>query len=228
MVRLARRVAINGCGSQPNIGTMDVPPPIDFLQPETALAWANAANLKRPWRAHFFGAIVEKLRSVARPACSVLELGSGPGYLAEVVMQALPHVHYTLLDFSEPMHDLARTRLRHFAHVRFENRDFRSAEWAADLGLFDAIVTVQAVHELRHKDRVGRLHEAVKTLLRADGQYLVCDHVLGPGGMTDDQLYMTVVEQADALKEAGFPDVALVLEKGGLVLHRARALGEMS
>jgi hypothetical protein len=61
----------------------------------------------------------------------------------------------------------------------------------------------------------------VYQLLRADGLYLVCDHVLGPGGMTNGELYMTTFEQAAVLKLAGF-SVSVLLEKGGLVLHCAR------
>jgi hypothetical protein len=40
--------------------------------------------------------------------------------------------------------------------------------------------------------------------------------------MTNGELYMTSSEQAAALKVAGFGDVAVLLEKGGLVLHCAR------
>jgi hypothetical protein len=52
--------------------------------------------------------------------------------------------------------------------------------------------------------------------------YLVCDHVLGPEGMSNADLYMTALEQGDALRAAGFGDVEEVLEQKGLVLHRAR------
>ena len=39
--------------------------------------------------------------------------------------------------------------------------------------------------------------------------------------MKNTDLYMTVREQAQALNEGGFPPVVCLLEKGGLVLHRA-------
>jgi len=200
---------------------MDVPSPIDFSRVEEAAAWAEAANLKRPWRADFFGAIVEELRSLGRRSLSVLELGSGPGYLAEAVIRALPDAEYTLLDVSTPMQDLARARLGRDTNARFVVADFRSGDWTENLGPFDAVLTVQAVHELRHKDRAIGLHKAVGRLLSSGGMYLVCDHVVGPGGMTNRDLYMTAWEQAEAMRASGFQDVALVLEKGGLVLHRA-------
>ena len=89
------------------------------------------------------------------------------------------------------------------------------------LGMFEAIVTPQAVHELRHKDRARGLHAQAAALLAPGGAYLVCDHFAGEGGMKDDQLSMTVKEQAAALNGAGFDRVEQLLLKGGLVLHRA-------
>lgn len=201
---------------------MDVPSPIDFSRIEDAQAWADAANLKRPWRAEFFVGIVSELREHQMSSASVLELGSGPGYLAERVLRELPDVSYTLLDFSPAMHQLARARLGAAAGAHFVVADFTCDGWSNDLGRFDAVVTVQAVHELRHKRHARGLHQAVYRLLRSRGLYLVCDHIVGPGGMTDAELYMTVPEQTETLKAAGFRDVSTVLEKGGLVLHRGR------
>jgi ubiquinone/menaquinone biosynthesis C-methylase UbiE len=201
---------------------MDVPSPIDFSRVEDAQAWADAANVKRPWRADFFDAIVHELISLGIPSASVLELGSGPGFLAERVLQALPDVTYTLLDSSAAMQELARVRVGRRVGVQFVAADFKRDHWADGLGSFDAVATMQAVHELRHKRHAVALHQAVGGLLRRGSIYLVCDHFAGPGGMADHELYMTVSEQAGALACAGFADVSVVLEKGGLVLHRAR------
>ena len=46
--------------------------------------------------------------------------------------------------------------------------------------------------------------------------YLLCDHFAGEGGMTNDQLYMSVEEQQSALRRAGFTEVEVLLLKGGL------------
>jgi ubiquinone/menaquinone biosynthesis C-methylase UbiE len=193
---------------------------IDLRQIEDARAWAETANVKRPWRIEFFAAMVEELRSLRQPSPSVLELGSGPGYLAETVLRALPVVRYTLLDFSPAMQTMATTRLGSLPGVQFVTADFRNDAWENALGPFDAVLTMQAVHELRDKSRAVGLHEAAYRRLRAGGLYLVCDHVLGPGGMTNSELYMTTSEQTNALRASGFKDVSVVLEKRGLVLHR--------
>jgi cyclopropane fatty-acyl-phospholipid synthase-like methyltransferase len=201
---------------------MDVPSSIDFRSADTARAWSAEANTKRPWRAEFFAAIATEIAALHAPKVTVLELGSGPGFLAEVVLARVPGVHYTLLDFSPAMHDIARERLGAPADVRFVTTDFKSDGWADTLGRFDVVVTVQAVHELRHKRHAVTLHRAVRTVLEPAGVYLVCDHVAGKNGMADTELYMTAAEQAAALRSAGFVDAGTVLEQHEMLLQRAR------
>jgi SAM-dependent methyltransferase len=202
---------------------MDVPSPIDFCQQEEAEAWAASANAMRPWRTDFFTAIVGELQRLDKPSLSVLELGSGPGFLAEAVVRNVPRVRYTLLDSSPAMHRIARTKMRRSQHAQFITADFRGADWITEVGIFDAVVTVQAVHELRHKRHAAGLHRLVHSCLRPAGLYLVCDHVVGPEGMTDADLYMTATEQYEALDLAGFRGIKVVLEKKGLILFEAAA-----
>ena len=75
------------------------------------------------------------------------------------------------------------------------------------LSRFDAVATMQAVHELRHKSRAEGLHRQARALLAPGGVYLVCDHYLGPDGMSNDQLYMTVSEQRECIERAGYGNV---------------------
>jgi len=91
------------------------------------------------------------------------------------------------------------------------------------LSPFDAVVTNQAVHELRHKQRALGLHVQVRSLLSRGGLYLVCDHYLGEDGMKNAELYMSEDEQRAALSAAGFVRVERVVSLRGLVLHRACA-----
>ena len=199
---------------------VDVPSPIDLRLMEDARPWAETALARRPVRPEFFDAFA---RTIGPGPKRVLELGSGPGFLADHLLRALPELRYTALDFSPAMHQLARERLGERAPgVTFVERSFRAPSWVAGLGPFDAIVTHQAVHELRHKYHAPALHAQAKTLLAAGGSYLACDHYLGGDGLSNDQLYMTVDEQRAALVEGGFGHVEAVLCKGGLALWLAR------
>lgn len=200
----------------------DVPTPIDFLRSDHARDWEASANVVRPWRSLFFDAFVSELRAIGREPLSVLDLGSGPGFLAKAITDALPSTRYTLLDFSPAMHQLARARLGDGPRAEFVIANMRDCGWNAGLPPMDAVVTLQAVHELRHRTRAPGLHRAVHALLRPGGVYLVCDHFLGEGGMANQDLYMSVADQREALIDAGFTDVAPVLQHESLVLHRAR------
>jgi len=199
---------------------IDVPSPIDLRNIEDAREWASKAMDARPWRIDFFNTFYTELVTVG--ARTVLELGSGPGFLADHLLSISPEFDYTALDFSAAMHQLATERLGDKScRVVFVERSFREPRWGNGLGPYDAVVTNQAVHELRHKAYATALHAQVRQLLKAGGIYLVCDHFVGDGGMKNDQLYMTIDEQCDALLAAGFNMVESVLAKGGLVLHRA-------
>lgn len=204
----------------------DVPSPIDFRSMDDARQWAATALSRRPLRERFFQQFITELRAVNRARVRVLELGSGPGFLAQRILETLPAVDYTMLDFSKAMHELARERLGPLMRqVRAILADFKHDGWDENIGEFDAVVTNQAVHELRHKKHALSLHRTVRSLVGTRGPYLVCDLYAGRYGMTDDILFMTVEEQRDCLKAAGFGDVTNLLEMAGLVLHRALVVG---
>jgi hypothetical protein len=71
-----------------------------FHHREEARAWTDTANLKRPWRADFLAAIAQELSTLRPQPLAILELGSGPGFLAAAILEQLPGVSYTLLDYS--------------------------------------------------------------------------------------------------------------------------------
>ncbi len=209
---------------------VDVPSPIDLQAEADARAWADAANRVRPWRLDFFAAISAALPAVA--PLRVLELGAGPGFLAERVLRDHPAARLVLLDHSAAMQSMAAQRLQPLLastapeprppRVIHLCRSFKDDGWAAGLGPFDAVVTHQAVHELRHRRHAPALHAAVRSVLAPGGVYLVSDHHLGDGGMANADLYMTVDEQRQAMQAAGFGQVDELLRRQGLVLHRAR------
>ena len=202
----------------------DIPSPIDLRKMDAARDWAKSAMEKRPWRTEFFRSITHELVQLNAANLSVLELGSGPGFLARHLLEALPSVVYVALDFSPAMHELAKEHLGALAErMQFLNVDFKEPHWSAPLSAFDAVVTVQAVHELRHKRHAVSLYGTVRELLRNRGIFLMCDHFIGEGGMSDTALYMSPEEQEAALRLGGFTQVKMILRNGGLALFRATA-----
>ena len=197
----------------------DVPSPIDLRCMHDALAWEQTA-MQRPYRLDFFNAFADELQKLNREHLRVLELGSGPGFLAKHLIERLPHVQLTLLDFSSAMHELAAKRLGQSAKVTYVYASFKDSGWEQNLQTFDAVITNQAVHELRHKAYAVGLHKAAKRIVKPGGVYLICDHYYGEGAMQNEQLYMSLDEQKSSLEVAGFA-VTEVLVKGGRALYSA-------
>lgn len=197
----------------------DLPIRVDFRDAATARTWIEETRIKRPFRPRFFAAFCAALAS--RRALRILELGSGPGQLAREILVHCDVDTYVALDFSRAMHELAAEYLGDLARrVTFVVRDFREPTWPEGLGTFDAIATMQAVHETRHKRHAVPLFERARTLLAPGGLVLYCDHYLQP----EASLPALTLERADqplALERAGFVDVHRLHDEGSMALYSA-------
>ena len=201
----------------------DVPSPIDFHDPAQARAWVEETIRGRPYRPRFFAAFASALNERFDKPIDILELGSGPGHLAEVILQHCAVASYVALDFSAAMHDLARARLAAFLdRVEFVERDFRIPDWGAGLRNFDAVVTLQAAHEIRHKRHFVSFLVAARERLRNAGTLLYCDHYMERGSGKNPDLMLDRDAQLTALREAGFMDVSRLLDEGGMALYSAK------
>jgi SAM-dependent methyltransferase len=205
------------------VGDIDVPSPIDFHDLAQARAWEEDTIARRPWRPEFFAAFASELKDSFAPPFSVLELGSGPGHLARTILLECPLANYCALDFSEAMHTLARERLGALSRrIQFLIRDFRSPDWHEDTAPFDAIVTMQAAHELRHKRHLPKFLSQATQVLTPGGVLLYCDHY-AEGGQ-NPELVLNRDDQPRALENAGLGNIRRILDKGGMALYAARRL----
>jgi SAM-dependent methyltransferase len=194
----------------------DLPIRVDFRDPATARTWIAETAIKRPYRPRFFAAFCAAL--APRAKLRILELGSGPGQLAREILAHCDVATYTALDFSPAMHAIAAETLGELApRVTFVVRDFREPAWPADLGPFDAIVTLQAAHETRHKRHLVPLLERARTLLVPGGVLLYADHYLTPETKLPE-LMPARDDQPLALERAGFTAVQLCHEEHAMAL----------
>jgi SAM-dependent methyltransferase len=196
----------------------DVPISVDFLDPAHARRWAEETPRRRPWRTSFFA---EFCTALAGTQLRILELGAGPGHLAREILTRCDVSEYLALDFSDAMHALAREHLGELAgRVAFITRDFRAPDWIAGLSGLDAVVTMQAVHETRHKRRALPLLAQARTILRPGGQLLYCDHYFEDGKKPG--LMLDRAEQPEVLRAAGYAHVELLRDEGGMAIYAAR------
>ncbi len=200
----------------------DVASPIDFRDPAQAKAWEATTMARRPYRTQFFAFFVAAIRDRFSQSISLLELGSGPGHLAEQLLLHCRVSRYVALDFSAAMHELAVQWLGALvSNVEFVERDFRGTYWPNGLGLFDCVVTMQAAHETRHKRYLPDFLSRARQCLVPGGMILYCDHYWEAGTAKNPQLYATAEEQPLALRDAGFTRVEKLLDVGGMALFAA-------
>jgi len=198
----------------------DIPYGDDWQSAANVATWIDAADRERPWRAQIRERIAEHVGTLRRDV-RILELGSGPGLLAECILERCSNVSgYTLLDFSPHMLAASRERLARFPIAHFVLASFRSHDWVESVpGPFDCVVSMQAIHELRHKRHAPRLYRQVHQVTAPRGQLLICDHVPLDETPRSEALYMTEQEQFAALSSAGFKQVQAVLSVDTLRLY---------
>lgn len=134
------------------------------------------------WNSRFLGtidptrerrreAILCALGTPARPPVRVLDLGTGPGPLAERILRQFPGSQVVGVDF-----DPVRLRVAEVAmapngsRVDWVRADIRREDWSAELptGRFDAVVSSLALHWLE-KGELRRLFRDLHQLLRPGG-----------------------------------------------------------
>jgi ubiquinone/menaquinone biosynthesis C-methylase UbiE len=185
----------------------EVPSDHDFFDPAYVKHWTESISRYRPERKRLFEVFAAEAARIKKGALSVFELGCGPGFLAEALLQNCEIARYTLLDFSPQMLNLSRSRLAKFQdRTVLVQADFKKADWTAGIDAsFDLIVSLQAVHELRHASRIPKLYAQLHSLLLPGGTILICDHVnsYSPSGHRAAH-FMTVEEHLSTFKKVGF------------------------
>lgn len=194
--------------------------PHDYFNEAYVQEWERIANTRRPFRIQFFETFAMELAQIAEPR--ILEIGSGPGFLAEYLLGRLPITAYHLFDFSPPMLTLSRTRLAAFSDlIHFHQGSFLDAGWWQSLpGPFDAMISMQAIHEARQSERIPRLYTEMGLLLKAGGALLIADQVNNE--VKNEAHLLTADEQMSALTQAGFQSVRQVYAAGDLAMFGAR------
>ncbi len=199
---------------------VDIPSDHSFFDPGYVRHWLEDTTVRNPARPAFFDAFAEQLSAPSWPALSVLELGSGPGVLAEHILARCQVAKYWLADVSPSMHDLARERVGNDPRTVFVVADFRDAAWVDQLAEpVDAVVSMQALHELRHSSRAPMLYRQLAGVARPGALVLICDHLRSADD--DRRLFMTVAEHLGAMSEGGLQHPTMVMLAGRLALFRA-------
>jgi cyclopropane fatty-acyl-phospholipid synthase-like methyltransferase len=144
-----------------------------------------------------------------------MDVGAGAGAVSASVLARFPAATGVLVEFSGPMMGAGAEALAGFAgRYAYVEHDLNSEAWPAALhGPFRAVVSARAIHHLVNRTR-RRLFCSLHAALEADGVFVNWDLYRTPdqaghddGADPDERTILTVDEQLDLLREAGFGDV---------------------
>ena len=170
--------------------------------------WASRFVPTAP-RLQLFDMILQQIEALARPDAYVLELGTGPGYMARHILERNETISYEALDFSEAFFDVARQTLgEHVSRVTFTNADLMTQDWPQKLARRpDAIISTWALHDLGGQAPVADVYARAHELL-PEGGVLVNGDFIKPDG-TDHEYEPGRFEiglHLEMLRAAGFAE----------------------
>jgi SAM-dependent methyltransferase len=202
----------------------EVPSDHDFFDPAYVKRWTESISRYRPERKRLFEVFAAEAARIKNGALSIFELGCGPAFLAEALLKNCEIARYTLVDFSPQMLDLSRTRLAKFKDkTTFVERNFKDTDWTDGISAgFDLVVSLQAVHELRHASRIPKLYAQLHSLLLSGGTILICDHVNSPSRSAHREAhFMSVEEHLATFEKVGFINAREICPAADLSLMAA-------
>ena len=186
-----------------------------FHDPQFARDWADRFT-PSPARLALFELMTQELAAaplmaVAHGAGHVLEIGIGPGYLAQHVLNRLTGATYEGVDVSAAMLELSAGRLAPLRdRLRLTRADVLDDQWTERLaGPVAAVVSTWALHDLGGEAETASVYAACRSLLGSGGVLLNGDFVKPDGSPHDfEPGRFTVARHLELLAEAGFAETA--------------------
>jgi trans-aconitate methyltransferase len=179
--------------------------------------WTAGLQTRFPERGEVMQHVVAQLKALPFPAPQVVELGPGPGLLAELLLRRLPEMSYIGFDSSELLLAFARTKLAPFGRrASLIPADLNTDDWLNQLpGEIHAIISLQALHDLGEESHVNRIYGLARRLLVPGGLLLNADFVVPPGQDDPEQPgRRSIPRHLELLQTQGFERIACTLEIG--------------
>lgn len=189
----------------------------DLRTQEDAAEWAAGLQTRFPERAEVMQQIIAQLKALPFPVPQVVELGPGPGLLAELLLRELPQMSYIGLDSSELLLNYARDRLVSFGQrAKLIQTDLNADDWLNQLPAeIHAIISLQALHDLGDESHIDRIYGLARRLLVPGGLLLNADFIVPPGQDNPEQPgRRSIPRHLELLRGHGFERVACTLEPG--------------
>jgi tRNA (cmo5U34)-methyltransferase len=156
----------------------------------------------RPSRDEQFTAAARLLPFAADEPFTLMDLGAGYGAFAAFILDRFPRSRAILVDYAQPMLDMALEQQATFAdRISCERVDLSETDSLArfkDAGVSVAISAI-AIHNLREPALIRGVYDQVASILPAGGYFLNLDYVLAED-LEADLHYRRLQAQTDPTK----------------------------
>lgn len=143
----------------------------------------NGVRGAMPLAGEQFDVVLKLIEMNKRPVGSFLDLGSGDGIMASVVLSAYPEAKGVLLDISEHMIAAAREKLDEFKYnLAFSVFDYGDRNWTGMVksgAPYDLIVSGLSIHH-QPDERKREIYKEIFGLLGKGGLFINLEHVASP------------------------------------------------
>ncbi len=187
----------------------------DIRTDSEARSWEARLNRERPQRKEVASWICSKINAGSANSPRVVELACGAGFLAEILERQLPNVRYCGFDLSPYLLEFARRRLEAIPGdqgngntMKYFCANLVKDDWTAHLvdmgweGKVDAVVSIQALHDLGELPQQKQVLEQARSMLRKDGLLAYGDLLFDD--QTPHPSRYTVEEHEEMLQLCGF------------------------
>jgi len=176
-------------------------------------------------------------------AKTVLDIGAGTGLFSYFLYQIRPELHFTLVDLSPEMLNVAKQRFADLPNFAYQQLDFSTASLP---GHYDIVISSLAIHHLEDEAK-NQLYQNVYAALNPGGLFINADQVAGRtagfdafykqnwretvtvSGLDDDAIgraferikldkFATLEAQLQMLERAGFTDVDCIYKSLNFVV----------
>ncbi len=187
---------------------MKIQAPHEFHDDDFSREWAEKFKPTSP-RIKLFETILHQIQDAGLDKGPVLELGIGPGFLANFLLDRLPGISYQGLDFSKPMLEIAGKRTsEHKERIDFVQADLIHEAWDRKIeSTPDVIVSTWALHDLFEKKNIANVYKTSFEILAEGGLFLNGDFI-----KPEESTYeyeggrIKPGEHLELLRKAGFKD----------------------
>jgi tRNA (cmo5U34)-methyltransferase len=128
---------------------------------------------------------------VSKP--KILDLGAGTGLLTSYLYKSYPEGHFTLLDLSEEMLNIAVKRFNYASNFCYVAADYLKHDFQ---DCFDLVVSSLSIHHLEHQDKEF-LYRRIYEILNPGGIFINADQVLGPNQANEDEYQRNWMEKIE-------------------------------